>query len=192
MRGSWRERPFDQKSRSLASDLDVIAAVRRVIGDWDGENWSAVLAVLRHDGLSDVQIRKMTLRDIRNHFDVGQHAIIVKLGGMAYTKTSDIWPSVESTSSTAAADRRSQNQSQLSAITNDHQAILAVLMKTPTKCMQVQEVASAGTIRNRETVGRLLDELKRGGWVHQPYGVRKGYALTDQVLNRLNALRRTT
>ncbi|MCC6321732.1 MAG: hypothetical protein IT438_09910 [Phycisphaerales bacterium] len=65
------------------------------------------------------------------------------------------------------------------ALTADHESILAVLGKTPTKCKTVIEVSSAGTIRNRETVGRLLRELAGFGMVDRPHGRRKGYALTD-------------
>lgn len=64
------------------------------------------------------------------------------------------------------------------ALTADHESILAVLGKTPTKCMVVIGVASAGTIRDRETVGRLLRELSGFGLVNRPHGNRKGYALT--------------
>ncbi len=71
------------------------------------------------------------------------------------------------------------------ALTTDHESILAVLGKTPTKCKTVIDVASAGTIRNRETVGRLLRELAGFGMVNQPHGKRKGYALTDGGRKRL-------
>ncbi len=71
------------------------------------------------------------------------------------------------------------------ALTADHESILAVLGKTPTKCMTVIEVSSVGTIRNRETVGRLLGELAGFGMVDRPHGKRKGYALTDAGRGRL-------
>ncbi|HRQ74264.1 MAG TPA: hypothetical protein PLU35_14675 [Phycisphaerales bacterium] len=70
-------------------------------------------------------------------------------------------------------------------LTADQEAILAVLSKTPTKCRTVNDVASVGTIRNRETVGRLLRELARFGLVDRPHGTRKGYALTDAGRKRL-------
>lgn len=71
------------------------------------------------------------------------------------------------------------------ALTTDHESILAVLGKTPTKCKTVIDVSSAGTIRNRETVGRLLGELEGFGMVDRPHGKRKGYALTDAGRKRL-------
>lgn len=71
------------------------------------------------------------------------------------------------------------------ALTRDHEAILAVLGKTPTKCKTVIDVAAAGPLRNRETVGRLLRELADAGVVHRPFGSKKGYALTDPGLKRL-------
>ncbi|MCC6230532.1 MAG: hypothetical protein IT432_15065 [Phycisphaerales bacterium] len=71
------------------------------------------------------------------------------------------------------------------ALTSDHESILAVLGKTPTKRKTVIDVASAGTIRNRETVGRLLSELEEAGLVDRLYGKRKGYALTDAGRKRL-------
>ncbi len=71
-------------------------------------------------------------------------------------------------------------------LTADHESILAVLGKTPTKCMTVIDVSSAGTIRDRETVGRLLGELAVIGMVNRPHGRRKGYALTDSGRNRLS------
>lgn len=64
-------------------------------------------------------------------------------------------------------------------LTSDHESILSVLAMTPMKCKQVNWVASKGTIRNRETVGRLLSELAGFGLVNRPHGKRKGYALTD-------------
>ncbi len=63
------------------------------------------------------------------------------------------------------------------ALTADHESVLAVLAKTPTKCKTVIDVASCGPIRNRETVGRLLRELEGFGQVNRPYGKHKGYAL---------------
>lgn len=71
------------------------------------------------------------------------------------------------------------------ALTDDHELILAVLGKTPLKCMTVNEVSRVGTIRNRETVGRLLGELASFGMVERPHGKRKGYALTDAGRKRL-------
>lgn len=71
------------------------------------------------------------------------------------------------------------------ALTADHESIMAVLAKSPMKCKTVIEVSSAGTIRNRETVGRLLRELETLGMVYRPYGKRKGYALTDLGRKRL-------
>jgi hypothetical protein len=64
-------------------------------------------------------------------------------------------------------------------LTDDHESMLAVLGKAPMKCMTVISVASLGTIRNRETVGRLLRDLAKFGLVSLPYGKRKGYALTE-------------
>jgi len=71
------------------------------------------------------------------------------------------------------------------ALTDDHDKILAVLAKTPTKCKTVIDVAGDGPIRSRETVGRLMTELARGGLVERPYGKRKGYAITDAGRKRL-------
>ncbi len=66
------------------------------------------------------------------------------------------------------------------ALTPDHESMLEALRKTPTKCRTIIQIASAGPIRNRETVGRLLGELADYGMVHRPHGTRKGYALTDE------------
>jgi len=63
-------------------------------------------------------------------------------------------------------------------MTADHELILAVLGKNPAKCFLVNDVTSVCTIRDRETVGRLLRELDEIGMVHRPYGPRKGYSLT--------------
>lgn len=71
------------------------------------------------------------------------------------------------------------------ALTADHESILAVLGKGYRTCMTVNDVAGAGTIRNRETVGRLLGELAGLGLVNRPYGIRKGYALTDEGRKRV-------
>lgn len=72
------------------------------------------------------------------------------------------------------------------ALTNDHELILAVFGgQKRTKFISVNGVASAGSIRNRETVGRLLAELKGLGMVDRPFGPRKGYALTDAGRKRL-------
>lgn len=71
------------------------------------------------------------------------------------------------------------------ALTADHESVLAVLGKTPTRCRTVIDISSAGTIRNRETVGRLLGELAGFGMVDRPHGKRKGYALTDAGRKRL-------
>jgi len=77
------------------------------------------------------------------------------------------------------------------AITADHELILSVLSNAPGKCMKVHEVTSKCQIRNRETVGRLLRDLNVRGLVDQPFGIRKGYGLTDKgkaKIATLNAL----
>lgn len=79
----------------------------------------------------------------------------------------------------------SPSQGRAIALTPDHESILLVLGRTPTRCLPVIDLASAGAIRNRETVGRLLGELARFGLVERPYGRRKGYALTDAGRKRL-------
>jgi hypothetical protein len=73
---------------------------------------------------------------------------------------------------------KSQPVGDVQSLTADHEAILAVLVKVPTRCRTVIEVASNGTIRNRETVGLLLKQLATFGLVHRPHGKRKGYVLT--------------
>lgn len=78
------------------------------------------------------------------------------------------------------------------ALTADHESILSVLAKTPQKCMTVIDVLSAGTIRNRETVGRLLGELASFGLVYRPHGIRKGYALTESGKARTAGTTATT
>jgi hypothetical protein len=65
------------------------------------------------------------------------------------------------------------------ALTKDHESMMGVLRASSAKCKTVLAVASAGPIRNRETVGRLLRELAALGLVNRPYGMRKGYALTE-------------
>ncbi len=72
------------------------------------------------------------------------------------------------------------------ALTADHETILTILAKTPTKCRTVVNVAGTGPIRDRETVGRLLRELARFGLVDRPHGVKKGYAITTGGLVRIN------
>lgn len=74
------------------------------------------------------------------------------------------------------------------ALTADQESILTVLGKTPTKCMTVIDTSSAGTIRNRETVGRLLRELATFGMVYKPHGKHKGYALTEEGRKRLTLI----
>jgi hypothetical protein len=74
----------------------------------------------------------------------------------------------------------------IAPLTADHEAILAVLAKSATKCKTVIAVAGAGPIRNRETVGRLLRELAGFGLVNRPHGKRKGYALTPAGRKRLS------
>jgi DNA-binding IscR family transcriptional regulator len=64
------------------------------------------------------------------------------------------------------------------ALTPDHEAILRAMGTRPTKCWIVSELLGSPS-RNRETVGRLLRELKDMGLVHRPHGVKKGYALTE-------------
>lgn len=68
----------------------------------------------------------------------------------------------------------------------DQYSILTVLAARPRDCMTVNRVSSIGTIRNRETVGRLLRELARFGLVHRPHGLRKGYAITSDGIARAN------
>ena len=77
-------------------------------------------------------------------------------------------------------------------LTADHETILAVLAKSPSKCKTVIDIAGTGPIRNRETVGRLLTELAGFGLVNRPHGKRKGYALTPDGLKRLADSRAAT
>ncbi len=68
-----------------AANAETAAAVRTVIADWDGSNWSAVRAVLRRDGLDETTIDKMTAHDVRMHFAIGQRPITLALGGQPNT-----------------------------------------------------------------------------------------------------------
>lgn len=84
-------RPFDpNRKQPVQSDGKTLEAVRRVLPDWDGENWEAVRAVLRRDGLSDAQIACMDIPAVRQHFAVGQKPIILKLGGRPHTTDATI------------------------------------------------------------------------------------------------------
>ena len=73
------------------------------------------------------------------------------------------------------------------ALTPDHERVLSVLAKTPTKTLTITRVAAIGPIRNRETVGRLLKALATMGLVDLPHGPRKGYALTSSGLARVKS-----
>ncbi len=66
----------------------------------------------------------------------------------------------------------------------DQYSILKVLATRPRDCKTVIDLSSIGTVRNRETVGRLLRELAGFGLVHRPYGRRKGYAITSDGIAR--------
>lgn len=82
---SWRPahlvgRPSDQ----------TIDAVRRVIAGWDGENWSAVRAVLDEAQISESRIESMTEEDVRQTFAVRQKRFIMNLGERPETATNSI------------------------------------------------------------------------------------------------------
>lgn len=67
----------------------------------------------------------------------------------------------------------------LVSLTADHETILAYLQKCSPRCKKVQDVCAASTIKNRETVGKLLRDLLGMGLVCRPHGVKKGYCLTE-------------
>lgn len=70
-------------------------------------------------------------------------------------------------------------------ITCDHELVLEWLNQTRTRCCTATRFASIGPIRNRRTVGKLFKELFAIGLVHQPYGPKKGYAITEAGAARL-------
>lgn len=76
----------------------------------------------------------------------------------------------------------------LVVLTEDHEAVLKTLARTPYRCMQIAQLAAVGPIRNRETVGTLLKEMARFGLVHRPFGRRRGYALTGPGMDRARLL----
>lgn len=73
------------------------------------------------------------------------------------------------------------------ALTSDHETVLKCLARFPMKRMKVSDVVEKnGKMKNKETVGRLLRELKAGGLVERDLGRNKGYALSTN--GRIRAL----
>lgn len=78
------------------------------------------------------------------------------------------------------------------SLTSDHDLMLAALAAPPVGCKTVTKLISIGKVRNRETAGRLMDELKVQGMVYHPYSKNKGYALTASGNARIAELKATT
>ncbi|MBK9128120.1 MAG: hypothetical protein IPM13_10005 [Phycisphaerales bacterium] len=68
----------------MPADAATIAAVRRVVADWDGENWSAVAAAIEAGGTAR-PIRELTVADVRAIFAVRQRDFLIRLGGAPHT-----------------------------------------------------------------------------------------------------------
>ncbi|MBK9126512.1 MAG: hypothetical protein IPM13_01785 [Phycisphaerales bacterium] len=84
---TWPVRPFDPACIDrVPRDTATLDAVRRVVADWDGENWAAVEPVLQRAGLLR-PLGELTVFDIRMQFAVGQGDLLIRLGGRPETAT---------------------------------------------------------------------------------------------------------
>jgi hypothetical protein len=99
-KGMWPARPFDPECReSVPVDPLVVAAVRKVLADWDGENWGAVRARLLAFGCPPAELPSMTPADIRQWFAQFHPAMIAR-HGVAHTAAHSV-----TTFSPAAGER---------------------------------------------------------------------------------------
>lgn len=71
-------------SAGISADAETKAAIRKVIGDWDGTNWEAVRAQLRNMNASNDEIDSMTMFEIRMRFATMPPVLRF---GKAYTAT---------------------------------------------------------------------------------------------------------
>ena len=79
---TWPARPFDPTcTERVPKDPEVIAAVRLVVADWDGENLGTVEQALRNAGRMLGEIRRMSWAGIRQAFDTGPAAMRLILAG---------------------------------------------------------------------------------------------------------------
>lgn len=58
-------KPFARGAKSFEADIGTLITIREYIGDWDGKNWAAVYALMRHLGVSPKELRGMSEFDIR-------------------------------------------------------------------------------------------------------------------------------
>jgi hypothetical protein len=72
------------------ANAETLQAIRNVIADWDGTNWSAVRECLRQDGRTPDELDTMTMHDVRMAFAIGQKRFLKLLGGTPYTATNSI------------------------------------------------------------------------------------------------------
>lgn len=84
---TWPLRPFDAACTDrVPADPATIAAVRRVVADWDGANWAALEPVLQRAGLLR-PLAELTVFEVRMQFAVGQRDLVIALGGRPETAT---------------------------------------------------------------------------------------------------------
>lgn len=171
----WCERAREALGAGGAVGLDAATKPNA-----EGQPWSIEIGVKLREAERVFDGLLIGIGDVRVLIDE-EAAAMADLGAW-FGRTRDELAAVLETRGTDAptsASPRPHSPSADCVLTADHESILAVLAKTPTKCRTVIDISSCGLIRNRETVGRLLRELAAFGLVHRPYGRRKGYALTE-------------
>lgn len=88
---TWPKYPFDTDcAERVPADQAVIEAVRKVLDEWDGENWAAVREVLEPLGKTPDQLLAMTLADVRACLAVRQRPILKLLEGRPHTTDATI------------------------------------------------------------------------------------------------------
>ena len=89
---------------------DTRRAIRQVIADWDGRDWTVVRAVLRSIGRTEEEVGRMTELEVRMEFAIRQKSMIAGLGGRAETHTSKILPASEAEAATDSVSTASDTQ----------------------------------------------------------------------------------
>ncbi len=158
------------------ASTETVEAVRRVIVDWDGQNWAAVRAALKIAGESDASIDRMTVEDVRQYFAVGQERLRQLLGGMPNTTAGTI---IEHG---VNPDREEHDEPAGPALTPNQQRVLQTMARFDASrllsCAVIAPKMDPAIRLSEEAVRQCVAKLIELNLAERPEGERSGARLT--------------
>jgi hypothetical protein len=177
----WSIRGAGERSLHLAKEFSTPSDVDAIIADFERDrlrHWPAIAKTFGGIVVSTPERKRICLRVAQESDEMHRRAA----------------PATPAPASPAGDERSGSNASAAQpalgefALSEKHQAILFFLEATKGTAVDQYAIADAARF-SRNTVGKLLKELREHGLTWRPHGENSGEAITTRGLERLESLR---